>query len=306
MLASLSENTIKQYGTTFKLWWLFCSVEKIDPLHTTNNKVIQFLTDQFHQGASYGTMNSHRSALSLLLSSNSIGADERIKRVLKGAFKLKPSAPRYSTTWDPQIVINHISNWAPNNNLSIEKLTKKLVILLALCTAHRVQTLSLIHIENIHFDLAGAKIVITSPIKTSGPGREQPVLFLPYFKENLNICPVITLKDYLTKTESYRQGVPNLLLTYKPPFKKATAQTISRWIKTMLSESGIDTATFKAHSTRHASTSAARAAGVSIDAIRKTAGWTSASFTFARYYNRPIVDSGDFAKSVCLRTSNQD
>lgn len=92
----------------------------------------------------------------------------------------------------------------------------------------------------------------------------------------------------------------NLFLTFKPPHKTASSQSISRWIKQVLAVSGVDVASFSAHSTRHAATSAARAAGLSLDVIRKTAGWTANSQTFARFYNRPLVAESSFARTVCM------
>ncbi|XP_059062727.1 uncharacterized protein LOC131855468, partial [Achroia grisella] len=286
ILASVSRNTLRQYEITYKLWWKFCEMNNFEPYCTSVTTVLLFLTEQFNKNASYGSLNSHRSALSLLLGDN-IGSQESIKRLLKGAYKLRPTVPKYCHTWDPQIVLNFITDWFPNNTLSIEKLTKKLVILLALCTAHRVQTFSLIKIDNIKISQEGVKIIISENIKTSAAGREQPVLYLPYFIENINICPATTLVDYLTMTKNLRsEGCHNLLLTFRVPHRPATSQTISRWIKQILASSGIDVSTFNAHSTRHASTSAAKAAGVSVETIRKTAGWSRSSTTFSKFYHR--------------------
>lgn len=106
--------------------------------------------------------------------------------------------------WDPQQVLNYISKWFPNSKLSIEHITKKLVMLLALCTAHRVQTFALIKVENINITESGVVIRICNIIKTSAPGRDQPILVLPYFKENINICPATTIKDYLAVTRDIR------------------------------------------------------------------------------------------------------
>lgn len=299
MLASLSDNTIKQYNVSLKLWWEFCKFNNISVFTNTIPSVISFLTDRFNKGCSYGSLNSHRSALSLFLG-ESVGSDDRVKRILKGAYKLKPNSPKYTLTWDPQIVLNYVSFWHPNLDLPLDKITKKLTTLLALCTAHRVQTFSLIKLENIIISDSGVKISITDAIKTSAPGRDQPVLFLPFFIENPSICPASVLKDYIFKTKNLRtENAGKLLLTTKPPHRAATAQSISRWIKVVLSESGVDTHTFSAHSTRHAATSAARSAGLSIDTIRKTAGWTANSNVFAKFYNRPISNSeGEFARSV--------
>ncbi|CAH2098699.1 unnamed protein product [Euphydryas editha] len=268
MLASLSGNTKKQYNVTYKLWWQFCLDRNISNFESTVATVISFLTNEFNKGASYGTLNSH-------------------------------SKPKYNYSWDPQLVLNHISSWFPNRNINLEQLTKKLVILLALCTAQRVQTLSLINLNNIYFSDSGAKIFITDLIKTSAPGRDQPLLILPYFKENISICPATALSDYIYVTKHLRNKEDNrLILTFKKPNKPATTQTISRWIKNVLSESGVNISIFSAHSTRHASTSTACASGVCVDNIRKTAGWTKHSESFARFYKLNVINENEFAESI--------
>lgn len=299
MLSSVSNSTLKQYNSSYKLWWQFCHTNNINIFDPQLSDILTFLAEQFNRGGSYGTINCHRSALSLFLGGN-IGSDDSIKRLLKGIFKQKPCIPKYIGTWNPQIVLNYVTNWFPNRSLSLDKITKKVCVLLALCTAHRVQTLSLIKVSNIIKSTDSLQIPISDIIKTSGVGRDQPVLVLPYFRENLAICPATAVDDYLFMTSSLRSNViDNFFITYKKPHKKASSQSISRWIKQTLAESGVDVSVFSAHSTRHASTSAAASAGVSIDMIRKTAGWSSSSQTFARFYNRPLLDQGIYARSVC-------
>lgn len=306
MLASLSNNTMQQYSVSYKLWWQFCNDNNCNTFTCSVPTVLHFLSEQYKKGTSYGSLNSHRSALSLLLGNN-IGSDDRIQRLLKGAFKLKPTFPKYCSTWDPQIVLNHIANWHPNRELSREKITKKLVILFAICTAQRVQTISLIKLENITISLNGISIAIKDIIKTSVAGREQPTLFLPYYTDNPRICPATALKDYLHVTKEDRPAnISNLLITVKRPYKSATAQSISRWIKQGLAESGIDVSAYSAHSTRHASTSAAADAGVSVDTIRKAAGWTKKSNVFAKFYHRPIVDDNNFAETILQSVTADD
>ncbi|XP_038065690.1 uncharacterized protein LOC119735825 [Patiria miniata] len=67
-----------------------------------------------------------------------------------------------------------------------------------------------------------------------------------------------------------------------------TKETISKWIKQVLSNSGIDVSVFKPHSTRSAAVSVAKRADVTINDILKTAGWSTES-TFAKYYDKAIV-----------------
>lgn len=297
MISSLSNNTLKQYNTGLRLWWMFCNEHLLDPYHVSVPHVLSFLTNRFNAGASYGTLNSFRSALSLLIGTH-IGSDDRLKRFFKGVFKMKPLKPKYNSTWDPSVVLTLISSWYPNETLGIEKLTHKLVTLLALTTGHRVQTLSLIKINNITQSTTEMTINITDIIKTSRPGSEPPIIKLPFYNQKPEICPVRTILSYMEITKEYRDNIRELILTYKKPYKNASTQTISRWIKSTLKEAGINTHIFSAHSTRHASTSAALRAGMTIDSIRKCAGWGENSTVFAQYYNRPLLQSPNLSNVI--------
>ena len=161
-----------------------------------------------------------------------------------------------------------------------------------------MQTLSKIKINEIVFENNFAQIFISERIKTSALNRNQPVLKIPRFDEQKSLCVFTLLKFYIEKTSDIRKNEKYLFLTHKKPFHKATTQTISRWIKETLTQSGIDTKIFKSHSTRHASTSAASRSGINIETIRKTAAWTEGSGVFARFYNRPVIENCTFAKSI--------
>lgn len=290
MLASLSQNTISQYSSSLKLWWHYCNGKGNDALDVQIFNVLDFLTECLGKGASYGTLNNHRSALSLI-SKNNLSQDDRINRFFKGVFKLKPTFPKYSYTWDPATVLNYLSKQYPHDNLTLEQISKKLVVLLALATGQRCQTLSLIKVSNINVTDERIVIYITDLIKTSGIGKKQPTLDLPFFRQRTCICPATIITDYIKKTCLIRPlKEDKLILTSKGPYHGVSSQTIARWIKQTLSSSGIDTNIFSAHSTRHASTSAAARAGVSVDTIRKTAGWSDQSLVFANFYKLPIIE----------------
>ena len=53
-----------------------------------------------------------------------------------------------------------------------------------------------------------------------------------------------------------------------------TAHRMQTFSLINIKNTDVDTSVFTAHSTRHASTSAAKRRGVDLDLIRKTAGWT--------------------------------
>ncbi|XP_047999635.1 uncharacterized protein LOC125236754 [Leguminivora glycinivorella] len=290
MISSLSTNSLKQYNCVLYKWWLYCKENKFDCFSVNTSVVLNFLTEQYQQGSSYSSLNTSRSALSLILG-ESIGKDKHVSRFLKGVYKIRPCFPKYQTTWDPNIVLNHLSTLYPNEIISLDLLTRKTVTLLALSTAQRVQTLSLIKIYNVQINEDNIKLIIDDLIKTSAPGRPMPRLIIPFFPDKIEICPARTLMAYIDITQIPRNtaNTERLFLTIKKPFHNASSSTISRWIKQTLSDSGVNTDLFCAHSTRHAATSAAKRKGLSIEIIKKTAGWSGNSLVFSKFYNRPLT-----------------
>lgn len=281
---------------TYKLWWQFCHNSKISPFQGAISDVISFLQIQLDRGKNlYGTFNSHRSALSLILPNN-IGDNPLLKRFLKGIFRLRPNKPKYNSVWDPQQVLEFLSN---STRKDLEFISKKLITLLALVTGQRLQTLALIRINHIVESQSGLQIFIPDRIKTSRLNTSQPCLNVPYFQEKPNICVATTLKFYIELTANLRSPQNMFLfITIKKPHKKASKQSLSRWVKDTIKLAGVDTTIFKSHSTRHSSTSAALRKGLSLNDIQRTAGWSQNSATFAKFYNRPIFKPDSFANAV--------
>lgn len=262
------------------------------------NEILNFLSVKFSSVNSYATLNTCRSAISLIHTQD-VGNDESIQRFCKGASTLKPQKPRYDFTWDPTLVIDYLKSFHPNDSLSLDKLTKKLATLLALFTAQRLQTLSKIKVDNIKFLDETVYIMIDEKLKTTRINRTQPSFQLQMLKELPQVCVFTTLKSYMDRTQELRNDDANFLfISLKKPHKSVTTDTIGRWIKEILCASGVDVTIFKAHSTRHASTSAASRSGLNLEEIRKRAGWSEKSRVFATFYNRPLVHSDDFVHSI--------
>ncbi|KAJ8914745.1 hypothetical protein NQ315_017456 [Exocentrus adspersus] len=199
LISSITKNTLKQYNNCYKKWWIHCKQNE-HQMYTYNlQSALEFLHFHFSSGVSYSTLNCYKSALSLILDIND--SDERIlKRFLKGAFNIKPSSPRYSITWDPRPVLEHLETLMPLTSLTLQNLTLKLVTLLALISAHRIQTLTKISLENIVHYADRVEIRIPQRVKTTAPGRLQPNLVLPYFKDRPGLCAAMTLKTYINVT----------------------------------------------------------------------------------------------------------
>ncbi|XP_053593380.1 uncharacterized protein LOC128667449 [Microplitis demolitor] len=297
-IASLSDSSLRQYESALKKWWNFCHLTNTSVFTAKIPDVLRFLTSEVDKGASYGSVNSLRSAVALILGPE-LSENPDVKRFCKGVSKIRPPRPKYDSTWNPKIFLDFVSKWFPNDDLSLQHLSYKVVVLLALTTGHRIQTLAAINLNNIDQSDDRIEIKITSQLKTSGPKSTQPNLILPFFTEDTSICVASTLLNYLKRTKDFRGSTSNLFISWKKPHNAVSTQTLSRWIKEVLHLSGIDTSKFTAYSTRHASTSSAKKNGVNIDLIQKTAGWTQSSQTFARFYDRKIIeDCTIFAKTV--------
>lgn len=298
MIASLSDSSLKQYESCFKKWWFFCKTNQLQPFDCSVPKILEFLTSLFNNGAARSTINCYRSAVSLLVGAD-MARDDRMMRFFEGISKLRPSQPKYESTWDPRIVLDFLSSLSDNEVLSIKDLSMKLICLLALVTGHRMQTFSLIKIENIERRDEFLEIKIPDRIKNSRKSKNQPSLILPYFLENKKVCAASALECYIFRTANIRNKIQRLFLSVRKPYKAVGPQTLSHWVKDILSKSGVDTEIFSAHSTRHASTSAAKRKGLSIDTVRRTAGWTEKSKTFAKFYDLNLTaDRTVFAKTI--------
>ena len=219
-----------------------------------------------------------------------VGQHELVSRFMKGIFNCNLPAPRYTSTWDVDIVLEYLSSLPDNTLLPLAALTHRLAMLFALCSANRCSELAALDIKLCSIFENGIKFVIPGLTKTrrKGPPKE---MIIYSFSENETLCPVSTFLEYKKRTSKFcsnNKGEDRLFTAVRKPHRPVTSATIGHWIKRILEQSGIDTNIFMAHSTRGAATSKACAVGISIPDILKMADWSSVS-TFRRFYHRPIT-----------------
>ena len=88
-------------------WWTFQSF----PLSRTYTQLQQgriILLEQFQAGKQYCTINSLHSAISMThveVDGIKVGQHLQVTRFLKGVFNSQPQAPKYTTTWDVDVVL---------------------------------------------------------------------------------------------------------------------------------------------------------------------------------------------------------
>ena len=137
-LSSWRNSTSKQYNLAWKKWVRWAVRWEINPIKPSEAEVINYLAHLLNEGKSYSVVNTHRSTLTQTLASlghNIISESPLVKRFMKGVFEYNPPKPRYSYTWDVSIILKHLETLYPLSTLFLEKLSKKLVSLVALTTA---------------------------------------------------------------------------------------------------------------------------------------------------------------------------
>ena len=151
ILKSWREGTQKQYKVYLQKWISFCGRQHTDPLQPAVTTVIDFLTERFESGLGYSVMNTARCALStfIVLERNiSVGSHPLVKRFLKATYRTRPSLPRYQFMWDTSTVLTYLPNLPTLKYLDLKTITLKLVMLCALVTGQRCQSIHLMSLEH--------------------------------------------------------------------------------------------------------------------------------------------------------------
>lgn len=300
LLSSCSASTQKHYASALSKWIINCKESKVDPLNANIANIVDYLVKLFKSGLGYSSLNTVRSALSLVvkpIDGNSVGSHKLVNRFFKTVFKLAPPKRKYETIWNAESILNLYCSWEVNENLKLKFLTLKLISLLALISGQRMQTLSLIELNNIKIDSGKVTIFVPQNIKTSKLGVSQPSIVFCAFPNEEKLCPVNTLVRYMNVTSSIRNSV-RLFVSFEKPHKEVCVQSISRWLKMVLKEAGIDISMYSGHSYRHASTSKALACGVNTDVIFSSAGWCDNSSVFAKFYKCKVDNRCSYSQSI--------
>ena len=125
-------------------------------------------------------------------------------------------------------------------------------------------------------------------LKSSRPGHHLGELNFSAYTLDQDLCIVQTIRHFLQKTCSLRGSVTRLFITSQKPHKAISRDMLSRWMKSVMNNAGIDVSMFRPHSTRAASSSAVHAMHIPISTILRTVGW-SKDCVFRKYYNKPVV-----------------
>lgn len=302
ILDSWRPSTKKQYSSYLLKWNSYCAENQCNPSTPKTDSVLGFLYSLFCKGLGYSSINTAKSALiSLADLANCDLQKMLLDRFMKGVFHNRPSLPKYQHTWDINIVLGYLKQFKLSE-INLKMLTIKTLMLLALLTGQRGQTLHVLKRTEVTFTTSSCVIMINSLLKTSTHKHHLSSLHFDCFcQHESSLCVVHFLKLYIERTSAWEHSHDKLFLSYVKPHKPVSRDTISRWIRSVMQDSGIDVSVFSPHSTRAASTSAAKSVGVPMEKILKAGHWSNAQ-TFARFYDKHITldESQSFTNLLLL------
>ena len=140
---------------------------------------LEFLTELFDSGLQHRSINVIRSAVSMTHETTEgipISQHPLVTRLRRGVYNLRPPKPRYSFTWDVDIVVQHILNMGENSTLSLKSLSQKLAFLMALVVASRTSELQALDLRFRVYKPNGVLfrlVVLTKTQKVGYPPKER-------------------------------------------------------------------------------------------------------------------------------------
>ena len=264
--------------------------------------IVNFLGEQHQKGYQYSTINGYRSAISAIhpeVDGVKVGQHQLVVQLMKGVFNDRPPQPKYTSTWDVSLVLDYIRGLGDNAIMPITSLTQKVAMLMAITGACRGSELKAL--DPTLMSDKGDSIVFHIAHLTKTKRQSKPHHSVTFERcEDDSLLDVIqAIQAYLTRTKDWRQSFDQkhqLLLATVEPHQPVVSSTIAHWLTAVMRLAGVDVSVYKAHSTRAASTSKAKAEGLSVDQIVQRGNWSKVH-TFKRFYDKDIPDRS-FTKAV--------
>lgn len=112
-------------------------------------------------------------------------------------------------------------------------------------------------------------------LQQSRPGTSNFLAELKaYHPIDRRLCVTFALKK-IVKGQSIKRNKTCLFVSFIQPQTAVSRDTVSRWLPTVMANSGLDCNTFKTHSIRSAATSKAKGTFVPNDKLMKVADWSN-------------------------------
>ena len=227
---------------------------------------------------------------------------------MKGTFSVSRPLPKHSAFWNVSHVLQYLRK-IDSEMCFLKDIMHKVIMLLCLASFVCVHTISLIWKSNVHF-LAdkSAIIFIYKDLKVKRPRRSSLYSGISTLQSRQALMPCSQPETRARFLRALSQD--QLFISYSPPHKPVSKDSLSRWVKNSLQFAGFEISIFTVHSVRGASSSACRSSGLSLPFILSRADW-STDKTFKTFYNKLLLSKeaehffSSFGNNFVILSSSQ-
>ena len=312
----LRTSTRSTYDSRLGHYVRWCRQAKTDPGKASVGEIADFLISLYDKNLACNTIRGYRSAIAVLhegfANGESVSSSTFLSRLMKSFFLSRPSRRLLAPAWSlPQVLISLSQPpFEPMHNASLRDLTIKTVFLLAAASGQRRSSIHALTTAPGHIRWEKNRVRLIPHgrflAKNQRESSRPLEIVLPSIssfssvREDRVWCPVRALKWYLGKTKQIRTS-DQLFVSFIPPHRAVSADTISRWIVEAVKSAGdpvILHQTVRAHDTRGLAASWALFRGVPMEDIMKAAYWSNPNTFISCYLSDVLGDESSFARAT--------
>ena len=197
--SSKALNTLRAYKADYKDFASFCIKHGFKSM-PTEPKILSLYLTYLSQKSKFSTLKRRIASISVIHRLSGHYIDTKHPMITENLMGIKRVKGSYQKSKKPILIndLKSIINVIDKDKNEKRKVKNKALILVGFAGGFRRSELVAIHIEDIDFVTEGVKIFIKrSKTDQSGEGMTKGI---PYFS-NPDYCPVISLKNWLEKSE---------------------------------------------------------------------------------------------------------
>tara|TARA_B100000989_G_scaffold191632_1_gene144405 strand:- start:2370 stop:3275 length:906 start_codon:yes stop_codon:yes gene_type:complete len=231
---SKANNTLRAYQSDFRDFSAFCSKNGFSSM-PSQPKIIALYITHLSKSSKFSTLKRRIASISVLHKLKGHYLDTKHPIIMENLHGIKRTLGTRQKAKKP-ILINDLRLII--KAIDEEKIRDKALILIGFSGGFRRSELVNIHYDDIEFVTEGVKILIKrSKTDQSGEGN---IKAIPYF-DNQEFCPVVTLKNYVSKKFSNSNNGKIFNIS-----DKSVALIIKRYAE----KAGLDSSKYAGHSLR--------------------------------------------------------
>ena len=235
--SSKASNTLRAYKADYKDFSRFCFKNGFKPM-PSEPKIISLYLTFLSKTSKFSTLKRRLASISVIHKLSGHYIDVKHPMITENLMGIKRIKGSYQKAKKPILIddLKLIVNVIDKDKNEKNRFKKRALILVGFAGGFRRSELVAIHHEDVDFVSEGVKIFVKrSKTDQSGEGMTKGI---PYFS-NPNYCPVISLKNWLKKSEIKSGKIFDMS-------DKSVALTIKKYVNLI----GLDSNKYSGHSLR--------------------------------------------------------